>query len=127
MLLKSFELISHSVTVTSKYLKTSAIPSKKVTRLVRLPKRFSVKQALPPYLHDHNYSKFEPAFKHVRKCYVTGCRSKANNRIMLHSFLKKTDHRYKQWIRILKCRIEPTINSKVCSIHFPSKDYLPGL
>lgn len=126
MLLKIFKLIGHFITVTSRYLKTSSIPTKKVTRLIRLPKRFSAKKALPRYLHDHNYAKYEPGSKHVRKCYVAGCRSEANHRIILHNFPQKSDHRYKQWTQILKCKIEPTINSKVCSKHFTSEDYLHG-
>ncbi|XP_038105086.1 uncharacterized protein LOC6034768 [Culex quinquefasciatus] len=114
--------------VTSTYLKSNAIPSRQIKRL---PKRQKTSQVTtkPPLSHlwDHNYCLFyKPKSKTNNICYVSGCYSRVKNGTRLHRFPAKGTKRFKLWLNLLKCRLMPTKNSKICSNHFKQTDYLPG-
>lgn len=119
-------LTTDFVKVTSRYLKATAIPSRKLTRLVKLPRRVLVHLDSPTCLKDHNYSIYACKPRSNRICFVEGCRSKSEGNIKLHKFPVAQDPRYKEWIRILKCSKLPTRNSTVCSLHFRKTDYIGG-
>ncbi|XP_062542272.1 uncharacterized protein LOC134210247 [Armigeres subalbatus] len=119
-------MLSDFVKVTSRYLKATAVPSKKISRIIKLPRRDLKKLNLPIHLEDHNYSEYACPPRSNRICYVEGCRSKTEGDIKLHKFPGRKDVRFKEWIRVLKCSKLPTANSKVCSLHFSKSNYFPG-
>ncbi|XP_055543294.1 uncharacterized protein LOC129728853, partial [Wyeomyia smithii] len=103
----------NAFTVTSKYLRPNAVPSK-ISRL-------------PLHIMEHNYSNFTRTSRSNRICFVDGCGARAiKDAIHLHNFPPKSKKQYKAWLNILKCSRTPTANSKVCSLHFKKTDYVSG-
>ncbi|XP_062550489.1 uncharacterized protein LOC134215284 [Armigeres subalbatus] len=96
-------MLSDFVKVTSRYLKATAVPSKKISRIIKLPRRDLKKLNLPIHLEDHNYSEYACPPRSNRICYVEECRSKTEGDIKLHKFPGRKDVRFKEWIRVLKC------------------------
>ncbi|XP_021706341.1 uncharacterized protein LOC5576422 isoform X2 [Aedes aegypti] len=113
-------LTSDFVKVTSRYLKATAVPSRKLVRLINLPRRMLVH--LDSHLEDHNYSVYAGKPQSNRIGFVEGCRSKPEGNVKLHKFPVSRDPKYKKENRISKCSKLPTRNSTVSSLHFRKTD-----
>lgn len=108
-------------------MKPSAVPSRKVTTLVRFPKRFQRMKKPPSHLWDHTYCKsYSVRPKSHKMCYVQGCSARATKGISLHKFPAKSDKRFQLWISAIQCKLMPTKNSTVCSKHFSKADFVAG-
>ncbi|XP_055617302.1 uncharacterized protein LOC129762787 [Toxorhynchites rutilus septentrionalis] len=110
----------------STYLKPNIVPSKKIKPLIQIQKRCFLVEERPEHLQDHNYNKYVQHSLSNRICYVAGCRSRVTASITLHKFPPWFDSRFTVWINSLRCKMMPTKNSKVCSLHFAKTCYVPG-
>lgn len=114
------------LSVKSYYLRPHAIPSLRVQRLVKCPRRrIPNVTAASVQLEDHSYFKdcFIPRSNRI--CSVVGCKLRAGNSVHLHTF-PKDKHRYKEWKRVLRSAKQPSSNARVCSKHFTKNDFITG-
>lgn len=114
--------------VTSRYLKNSAVPTKKLKRPVKIVEihRRQIKQIpTEQCLLDHDYVKEDLRPKSNRMCSVYGCTTKTSKGVFLHKFPKERI-KMTAWVHAIKSGKKPTKNSFVCSQHFHDSDYNTG-
>nr|XP_029733097.1 uncharacterized protein LOC109428591 [Aedes albopictus] len=115
-------------TVTSIYLKSNSVPTKKLSRPVKtvaVHRRRVIETPIPECLIDHNYSTENLQPKSNRMCSVFGCTAKTSKGVFLHKFPKEISM-LKVWMHAIKTGKTPTKNSYVCSQHFHDSDYSTG-
>ncbi|XP_065092735.1 uncharacterized protein LOC135713539 [Ochlerotatus camptorhynchus] len=115
-------------TVTSRYLKSSAVPTKNLKRPVKstaIHRRRVKQNPMPQCLLDHNYCKEDVRPKSNRMCSVYGCKTKSSKGVFLHQF-PNDGVKAKIWMHAVKMGSKPRKNSFVCSQHFHDSDYNSG-
>ncbi|EAT46313.1 AAEL002472-PA [Aedes aegypti] len=91
-------------TVTSRYLKNSAVPTKKLKRPVKIVEihRRQIKQIpTEQCLLDHDYVKEDVRPKSNRMCSVYGCTTKTSKGVFLHKFPKERI-KMTAWVHAIK-------------------------
>ncbi|XP_062565245.1 uncharacterized protein LOC134227628 isoform X2 [Armigeres subalbatus] len=115
-------------TVTSRYLKDSAVPTKNLQRPIKsdvVHRRKDKTYSIPQCLLEHNYAMEDLRPKSNRMCSVFGCTVKSSKGVFLHRFPKERTI-INRWTHAIKLGTKPTKNSFVCSQHFHGSDYNTG-
>lgn len=114
--------------VTSRYLKPNAVPSRGIAPKSKRKIKIFVKEVpvlAETNVPEHGYSVPWRMPRSRTICFVPGCTARAGNGIKLHRFPRDT-LMLKKWTHSVKTKKPPSKYSKICSRHFTSVEYQPG-